>query len=604
MSETSNVLYIKFENHKVPEFKEVKNKEYIYFGEDNNYPDYLIELYLRCAKHNAIINGKTNYIYGGGLITDDKTSTVTQKAITQKFINKLKPFINDMIKDFELFNSIAIEIIYDKLGNEIADFAYMPISKIRTNADESVYFYSNDWKQSKQTEEKTGFKEIEPFDFEKKVKGSQLFVFKLKSPKNGVDKNVYGIPNYIGATSAIETDIEISNFHLNNIKSGFSMGQIISFNNGVPPTEEAKKQIERQIKQKATGTDKAGGLVITFNASQDNAPTIQSFSPNDLDKQFIEIGKRVDQEIFTSHNIVSPVLFGVATEGALGQRNEMLDAYELFQSTYITIRQGILEDIINQFSSFFGIANYIYFKKSTPIKSLLPDSIIQKVYNAYPVEQIIEMMGLPQIDNSYKVVMSAEKKKCEQQWFDNIGIKASDCTILYERDYEGQSDEDCIETFKKEKFAEELLTNEKAIIDLLSKDVLTPSDSIAKVLKISTAEVNDIITSLVDRGYLSSGSEPTKKGEKASEDSKTDNIEVKYRYGWRAGFDATDKKNSREFCVDMLNKDKLYSRSEIETLNNEQGLDVWESRGGWWNKGEVSVPYCRHIWKQTVIKTN
>lgn len=604
MSETSNVLYIKFENHKVPEFKEVKNKEYIYFGEDNNYPDYLIELYLRCAKHNAIINGKTNYIYGGGLVTDDKTSTVNQKAITQKFISKLKPFINDMIKDFELFNSIAIEIIYDKLGNEIADFAYMPISKIRTNADESVYFYSNDWKQSKQTEEKTGFKELQPFDYENKVKGSQLFVFKLKSPKNGVDKNVYGIPNYIGATSAIETDIEISNFHLNNIKSGFSMGQIISFNNGVPPTDEAKKQIERQIKQKATGTDKAGGLVITFNASQDNAPTIQSFSPNDLDKQFIEIGKRVDQEIFTSHNIVSPVLFGVATEGALGQRNEMLDAYELFQSTYISIRQGILEDIINQFSSFFGIANYIYFKKSTPIKSLLPDSIIQKVYDAYPVEQIIDMMGLPQIDNSYKTAMSAEKKKCEHQWFDNIGIKASDCTILYERDYEGQSDEDCIETFKKEKFAEELLTNEKAIIDLLSKDVLTPSDSIAKVLKISTAEVNDIITSLVERGYLSSGSEPTKKGEKASEDSKTDNIEVKYRYGWRAGFDATDKKNSRDFCVDLLNKDKLYSRSEIETLNNEQGLDVWESRGGWWNKGGVSVPFCRHIWKQTVIKTN
>jgi hypothetical protein len=604
MSETSNVLYIKFENHKVPEFKEVKNKEYIYFGEDNNYPDYLIELYLRCAKHNAIINGKTNYIYGGGLMTDDKTSTVNQKAITQKFISKLKPFINDMIKDFELFNSIAIEIIYDKLGNEIADFAYMPISKIRTNADESVYFYSNDWKQSKQTEEKTGFKELQPFDYENKVKGSQLFVFKLKSPKNGVDKNVYGIPNYIGATSAIETDIEISNFHLNNIKSGFSQGQIISFNNGTPPTEEAKKHIERQIKQKATGTDKAGGLVITFNASADNAPTIQSFTPNDLDKQFIEIGKRVDQEIFTSHNIVSPVLFGVATQGALGQRNEMLDAYELFQSTYISIRQGILEDIINQFSSFFGIANYIYFKKSTPIKSLLPDSIIQKVYDAYPVEQIIDMMGLPQINNSYKTALSAEKKKCKHEWFDNIGIKASDCTILYERDYEGQSDEDCIETFKKEKFAEELLTNEKAIIDLLSKDILTPSESIAKVLKISTAEVNDIITSLVERGYLSSGSEPTEKGTKASEDAKTDNIEVKYRYGWRAGFNATDKKNSRDFCVDLLNKDKLYSRSEIETLNNEQGLDVWESRGGWWNKGGVSVPFCRHIWKQTVIKTN
>ena len=604
MSEANrpNVVYIKFENHKIPEFKEVKNKDYIYFGDNNTYPDYLIELYLRCAKHNAIINGKSNYIYGGGLVVDDKTASITQRAIADKFLETLKPFINDTIKDFELFNSVAIEVIYNKVGNDIASFSYIPMSKIRTNADESIYYYSNNWDAKvKQDPEKTGYKEFKPFDYKNKTKGSQLAVFKIKSPKNGVDKNVYAIPNYIGATSAIETDVEISNFHLNNIKSGFSMGTIINFNNGVPPTQEAQDEIERQIKKKATGTDKAGGLVITFNNSQDNAPTITSFTPNELDKQFIEIGKRVDQEIFTSHNIVSPVLFGVATEGALGQRNEMLDAYELFKSTYISIRRTFLEEIINGFASLFGIANRIYFKESSPIKSLLPESILEKIYNAYPVEQLIEMGGFPKINKpSLPVQMADEKKKCSSEWFKGIGRTSDDYEILFERDFEGQTDDDCIQEFSKHLFKSELTANEKAIIDLLTKDVLTPSESIAKVLKISTSEVNGLIKGLTDNGYLTSGSEPTKKGEVASEGAKTDGIEVKYRYGWRSGI--TPDGNSRDFCKEMLSENKLYSRSEIDNLNNEQGLDVWESRGGWWNHDGANLPYCRHLWRQTVVK--
>lgn len=615
MSETSNVIYVKFENHKVPEFKEVKNKDWVYFGDDNVYPDYLIELYLRCAKHNAIINGKCNYIYGGGLTINDETANISQKAVADKFIRVLDTFVPDMIKDFELFNSVAIEVIYNKSGRDVADFAYVPMSKIRTNKDESLYFYSNDWKATtRQDAEKTGFKEMKPFDINNPSKGSQLFVFKLKSPKNGVDKNVYGIPNYIGATSSIETDIEISNFHLNNIKSGFSMGTIINFNDGVP-TIEAQEEIERQIKRKATGTDKAGGLVITFNKSQDNAPTITSFTPNELDKQFIEIGKRVDQEIFTAHNIISPTLFGVATAGALGQRNEMIDSYELFQSTYVNIRQSALERVINDFAGLFGIVNRIYFKKVTPVKSNIPDALIQQ---AYTRDEVREALGLkkevaPPVNsqtfnetlaqlNSLVLKLSEQKKNLDVKWFKPLGVSQDKYKVLFERDFEGQSDEDCLNEFHKQTFASELTANQKAIIDLLTKDVLTPSDSIAKVLKISVSEVNDLIKGLVDSGHLTSGSEPTKKGEKASEGAKTEDVQIKYKYGWRAGFTDSDKKSSREFCKELLNENKLYSRSEIDNLNNEQDLDVWESRGGWWNKGGANLPYCRHLWKQVVVK--
>ena len=68
------------DNHKVPEFKEVKNKDWVYYGEDNLYPEYLIEQALRSAKHGAILSGKVNYIYGGGLHVVEKGASLSAKA--------------------------------------------------------------------------------------------------------------------------------------------------------------------------------------------------------------------------------------------------------------------------------------------------------------------------------------------------------------------------------------------------------------------------------------------------------------------------------------------------------------------------------------------
>ena len=76
--ENSNLLYIALENHKVPEFKEVRNKDWVFYGDDNIYPEYLIQLALRSAKHNAILNAKVNYIYGGGLVATTKGASITQ----------------------------------------------------------------------------------------------------------------------------------------------------------------------------------------------------------------------------------------------------------------------------------------------------------------------------------------------------------------------------------------------------------------------------------------------------------------------------------------------------------------------------------------------
>lgn len=639
----SNVLTLKFENHKVPEFKEVKGKEWVYFGEDNQYPDYLTELFLRSAKHNAIINAKVNYIYGGGLTINEENSSYTQKAVAKKFIENLEPFIRQTVTDFEIFNGFALEVIWNKAGNKITEFAFIPLSKIRTNGDETEYYYSNDWRPNvKQDEEKTGFKTFKPFDINKGG-GSQLYVYKIVSPVNSKNKNVYPVPEYIGATASIETDIEIANYHLNNIKTGFSVGTIINFNNGVPEAD-AQNEIEKQIKRKFQGTDKAGSVAITFNNGSDKAPTITSFAPSDLDKQFIEISKRVEQDIFTGHKITSPMLFGVKTEGQLGGRTEMIDAYELFQNTYVNIRQSMLEEVINQFAGLFGIVNKIYFKKSSAVKSSIPESLITQ---AYTPAEIREVLGLPPLkqsqDEGTKSVIDAintlsplvANKVLESMSADEIralvGLGKSNgqptlttqmveekknykleqdiYEVLFEREWSGQSDEDCISEFKKMKFASELNALERSIVDLLSKDPLMPSDGIAKVIKSDVKTVNSLIDSLNARGFLNGiegGYEPTTEATDIVEEdgAKTLNTEVRYKYAWRTG--VTPDNNSREFCSDLLKKTTpqsgWLSREQIENLNNGQDLPVWDSRGGWWNKNGANLPFCRHIWKQMVVK--
>ena len=54
----NNIIYLGFADNKVPEFKEVKSKEYILFGSDNKFPAHLLYLYNKSSNHSAIIGGR------------------------------------------------------------------------------------------------------------------------------------------------------------------------------------------------------------------------------------------------------------------------------------------------------------------------------------------------------------------------------------------------------------------------------------------------------------------------------------------------------------------------------------------------------------------
>jgi hypothetical protein len=59
----------------------------------------------------------------------------------------------------------------------------------------------------------------------------------------------------------------------------------------------------------------------------------------------------------------------------------------------------------------------------------------------------------------------------------------------------------------------------------------------------------------------------------------------------------------------MLGENKLYTRAEIDLLQNEASIagfndDVFMYKGGWMTiKGtNTHVPQCRHFWQSVIVK--
>lgn len=630
-------LFIAFSSQKVPVFVEKKNSEipYILFGKDNDYPDYLLKLYNRSAKHNSIINGKVNYILGNGWEVKGNLFTVEKKSIANQFLKGFNnESLNDLTKktilDFELFGGFALEIIWDKAGKKIADLNHVDFSKVRSNKNNSEFYYTNKWLKTSDSgivtkvqkpEENDDWTVYESFDIEKR-KGKQLLYFKSYRP----NLDVYPLPEYLGANTSIETDIEISNYHFNNLKNGFTATVLINFNNGLPTAEE-KAEVQKQIEDKLTGSDNAGKFILSFADGKEKSAEVIVLSMSDAHNQFEQLRKDTMQEIFIGHRVNSPMLMGVRVEGQLGGRTELIEANELFQNIYVNEKQRIFNQVFTELIKINGFEGELVLTKSDPIG--LDWFGDDNLFSILTPEEKREKAGLPPIKKEVvKTIMHEfynlkldDKKDVEA--FKKYGKPADVFEVLNERSFLFESQENQIESeqeFLKQSFAIQIdiKTLDRNVLDLINKDSLIPSETLASVLKTDKKSVNDAIERLVKKGLIKRSVdkigddkqkvlEPTKKGEKVYEEkpAKTVDIFIKYKYAKRPGVTGPNIiPTTREFCREIIGENKLYDREEIETLSNEVGYSVWLHRGGFYRlpkTGEV-LPYCRHEWKQVIVK--
>jgi hypothetical protein len=626
-----DVINLKLQAHKTPVFKEEKSKEWVIYGADkeggyyNNYPGYLLYLFNRSSKHNAFINGKVLYICGAGVGFDSTDLSIQDIALANDFLNKentnfdtLKDIVKKCVLDKKLFGGYYLEVIWNKAGNNF-ELLHFPYNNLRKAKDADGYWYSKDWSKQKQSPEETDLEYIPLFDPEKPT-GRQIFVSKEYRP----DLDAYPLPDYVASAVYAEVDVELSNYRLNAIKSAFNAGTILNFSNG-RPTEEEKEEIEARLKEKFTGTDRANSLLITFSGNKDSAPTIEHLTPQNVDAQLTDLNDQVIQELIIGHHIPNPMLVGIKTAGELGTKDQINDSYELYKNTYIIPNQKEIEKDFNYLLKLKGFSNRIYLKELDPIEEQLP---IEEKIKVMTKNEVREMYGLPPLEEEVKPIVSSAIHRFEYQICDHSFASESEIDEvieIFKMFGDDRENYEVIEqTFMNEdnrfEFAVDVSPLSKQIkrdiVGLLDKDPLMDNKTIADTLRIKEDRVADLIQDMV-KEELIKVKETTTGGQKKAIrvpstaairtsnklGTDTEDYKIMYTYEWRAGV-KPDKRNSREFCVKLLDANKMYSRAQIEQISKIVGYDVWNYRGGWWTRkgGQTRTPFCRHIWSANVVK--
>lgn len=388
------IKFFKFDQMPLPIYKEVKGKDWIYYGERNDYPNYLLRLYNNSAKHNAIVTGKVDYICGNGWSV--KAEDEMQKAKAYGMINQVnseEESLNELTKklttDMTIFGGYYLQVIWTKATGEIAELYHVDYYKVRTNNDNSEFYVSDNWIKNDNVNSRPDYETFPAFDPNNRT-GSQILYFK----EYRAGANTYSLPDYRGAISYIELDISIGEYHLNTINNGMFSSKLINLNGGKVSQEE-EDRIERQFKDKFSGSKNAGKFMLAFNDSKENEPSIVDLSGTELDKHFDLLNKTVQTEIFSGHKVSSPMLFGIKTEGQLGGRSEMREAYELFQNTYVNTKQRNIEEIINYLYKFNDLTALLELRKTEPINFEFSEAIISANMTQ---EEIREKLGLNPIE--------------------------------------------------------------------------------------------------------------------------------------------------------------------------------------------------------------
>jgi DNA-binding MarR family transcriptional regulator len=583
-----NFILVQFAEAKQPEYREKKKEGYMEYGEKNDYPLYLVELFNKSAKHNAIVRNKVHYICGNGWTGNEQ---FIEKPNRSENLNDLTRKIS---MDLELFGGAYIEVIWG-LG-KVAEMWHIDYTKIRTNKDNTQFWYKENWKDYK---EKLEF--VYPA-FNPKVKeGKQIIYLKEYRPNIGV----YSLPVYFGALNYIESDIEVSKHVLGNAKTGFSASKLITLPDGTPSREE-QNEIHRKFKNTYTGSDGVK-YMLSFVNDASRKPIVDDLGQSDLTKEdFGRVDELIQTNIFSGHQVTTPSIFGIAVAGKLGTRTEMRDGYEIFKNTYVNGKQQFLESFMNTMAGYFGYSEEMRIIPAEPIGIEFSENTLLQVA---PKEWILEKIG---IDMSKYQPVKPELAPVEM----------ADAYSVF---FEYGEDKGNFEVWKQKSYFEdvELFADvtqlQSDVLDLISKDKRITPEIIADTLREDVGVIKRIITALEKRGFIKSTETTIGKGidsniqiERQLTEPLRDIVEkikpktteflIRYSYEWKQGFNNSDKSSSREFCKYLLDANKMYSRSEIEQMSARLGYSVWDRRGGWWTKpnGDHS-PSCRHQWVSNVV---
>lgn len=365
MNNKDNMKIMNFGKINLPQFSESINREkgFVKFGEDNLFPEYLKSLINKSALHSSIITQKASMVggYGFNKIELDFNTIMFLKNVNGNY--DMDELLYRVAYDLEVYGAFAINPVWSKDRETIAAINYVDVSKLRVQANDEVkdkypqndnYWICDDWANTRKYEPVL----YPGFSTRNKKKASQILY--VKEQRAGVD--FYGIPEYIPGIRWMETDWLISDFHMNNIKNGFAPSYVVTIP-AMGASDEERTYIAARLKEDLENTTNAGRWYINFVDNVDDSPKFDPIEMNNSDARFMLLAEQTEKSILHAHRVVNPMLFGIQVAGKLGSRNETLEALELFQNSYLTPKQRLLEKIFNRLSSINGIKNRLIVNK-------------------------------------------------------------------------------------------------------------------------------------------------------------------------------------------------------------------------------------------------
>lgn len=537
---------ISLSGYEMPKAVEEKHKDYVSYGDDNDYYRFLINNYLQSATNNASIRSISDLIYGRGLSikgleADSNEVKALRDVIGHRCLKKI-------IQERKMLGQASMQVIYNKSGNDrkVVKIKHFPIHTIRPekmNADGVIenYYYHPDWVNKSP---KDVLKKIPSFGTSKE----KIELFVLKPYVSGY--SYFSPVDYSGALPYAELENEISDYLLNEAKNSFSGTKVINFNNGVPDANQ-RQEITRDVKGKLTGS-RGQKVIVAFNDSADNKATVEDISLNDAPSHYEYLANEAMHKILVGHRVTSPMLLGIKdASGFSSNADEILVASQMFNATVISTYQDEIIEGLEEILETNGEVLEMFFITSQPIEVTTED---QDVEDAEVVED-------NEAVNKTKDVSKEDKKdnKKEQNLSANFNPEEQVEWLTY-----------------LSKKGETINEDEWDLVDARVDDNEEESEDWEKIL--NSHEVN-----------LSSQAP----ADNRAKDSVQDNDFVKVRYAYVQGSHKHGKSSGgkqRGFCRAMESASRLYRKEDIIKMqsdgvnsalgHNKQPYSIWKHKGG------------------------
>lgn len=536
-----NVHILSLSAYNSPTITESKNKEFVEYGVDNNYFQYLIDRFLYSNTNHAIITGVANMIYGKGIDATDSNRKPNEYAQMMSILKK--DCLRKVALERKLLGMAAMQVIY--LNGKVKSVEHFPMHTLRAEkcndkGEIEAWFYHHDWSNYRKGDV---LKRIPAFKF---GNGKEVELYVIKPYVSGY--HYYTPIDYSGALPYATLEQEISDYLINDVMNGFSGTKVINFNNNIPP-EEKRQEVANEVKRKLTGS-KGDKVIVSFNASAENKTTVDDIPLNEAPAHYQYLSTECFEKLIVGHRVTSPMLLGIRdTGGGLGNNaDEIETATRLFDNIVIRPYQLEIIEALDEILSVNGIALNLYFKTIQPL-----DFIDVNTLNAETKE---EETGV----KMSKVCCSSDNTLDDEIANDliDLGETPNENWLLID---ESEVDYDTDD-------AENELLNKEPKQSLLSKVY----------------------------NFVSTGS--ARPNAKSEQDENIDGIRFITRYVYAGEISA----DSRLFCKKMKEADKIYRKEDIIRMSEQAVNKGWGPRGAdtysiWLYKGGGA---CHHRWNKQV----